>query len=57
MENKKKVLVTDSRSVDITDDYSIDYWTNELNTSKVKLLAAVAEVGNTFEAVKRQLRK
>jgi hypothetical protein len=57
MENKRKGPVTDSRSVDTSDDYAIDYWIQELNTTKAKLLAAVAEVGDSFEAVKRQLKR
>ena len=57
MENKKKNTAADTRSVDTSDDYAVDYWTQELNTTKAKLLAAVAEVGNAFEAVKKQLRK
>lgn len=57
MENKRKGPVADTRSVDMNDDYTVDYWIQELNTTKVKLLAAVAEVGDSFEAVKRQLKK
>lgn len=47
----------DTRTVDVADDYAIDYWTQELNTTKGKLLAAVAEVGDSFEDVKRHLKK
>ncbi|MDB5004440.1 MAG: hypothetical protein JWQ34_2665 [Mucilaginibacter sp.] len=57
MEVKRKGLVADTRSVDTSDDYAVEYWTQELNTTKVKLLAAVAEAGDSFEAVKRQLKK
>jgi len=57
MENKRKGLIADTRSVDTNDDYVVDYWIKELNTTKVKLLAAVAAVGDSFEAVKRQLKK
>jgi hypothetical protein len=57
MENKRKGPLADTRSVDTNDDYTVDYWTQELNTTKGKLLAAVAEVGDSFEAVKRQLKK
>jgi hypothetical protein len=53
MENKR----TDTRSVDTSDDYAVDYWTQELNTTKTKLLAAVVEVGDSLEAVKKQLKK
>ena len=57
METKKKGMAVDTRTVDTNDDYTVDYWTQELNTTKGKLLAAVAEVGDAFEAVKRQLKK
>ena len=57
METKGKGPIIDTRSVDINDDYAVDYWTQELNTTKGKLLAAVAEVGDSFEAVKKQLKK
>ena len=57
MEAKRKGPAADTRSVDTSDDYTVDYWTLELKTTKVKLLAAVAEVGDDFEAVKKQLRK
>jgi hypothetical protein len=57
MENKRKTMSVDSRSVDISDDYAIDYWILELNTTKTKLLAAVAEVGDAIAAVKKQLRR
>lgn len=45
------------RSIDTGDDYAVEYWTLELNTTKSKLLAAVAEVGDSFDAVKKRLRK
>jgi hypothetical protein len=57
METKRKGMTADTRTVDTSDDYTVEYWIRELNTSKVKLLAAVAEVGDSFEAVKRQLKR
>jgi hypothetical protein len=57
MESKIKERAHDTRTVDVADDYAIDYWTLELNTTKSKLLAAVAEVGDSFEDVKRHLKK
>jgi len=57
MENRKRGLIIDTRSVDTGDDYTVDYWTYELKTTKSKLLAAVAEVGDDFEAVRKQPRK
>jgi hypothetical protein len=57
MEVKRKVPMPDTRSIDTTDDYAVVYWMQELNTTKLKLVAAVAEVGDSFEAVKKQLKK
>ncbi len=57
MEVKRKAPVQDTRSIDTSDDYTVVYWMQELNTTKLKLLAAVAEVGDSFEAVKKQLKK
>ena len=57
MEHKKRGLVTDTRTVDTSDDYAMDYWAQQLNTTKAKLLAAVAEAGDTYEAVKKHLKK
>lgn len=57
MEPKRKHPAADTRTVDISDEYAVDYWIRELNTTQVKLLAAVAKAGNSFEAAKRQLKK
>lgn len=57
MENIKRGTANDTRSVSTDDDYVVEYWTQELNTTKSKLLAAVTAVGDSFEAVKKQLRK
>jgi len=54
---QKTQPVADNRTVDTGDDYAVEYWTAELNTTKTKLLAAVAEVGDAYENVKKQLRK
>jgi hypothetical protein len=56
MENRKLRSVADTRTVDIADEYAIDYWIKELNTTKPKLLAAVAAVGDSFTAVRRRLK-
>lgn len=57
MQVKKRIAVKDTRTVDTGDDYAIDYWVAQLSTTKSKLLAAVAEVGDDFAAVKKQLKK
>ena len=57
MENKKPSQSEDNRSVDLSDDHLIEYWTQELKATKSKLLAAIAEVGDQCQAVKKQLKK
>ncbi len=57
METKRKSVAADTRTIDISDEYAVDYWVQELKTTKTKLLAAVAEAGDAFEAVNRQLKK
>ena len=57
MENKKRGVVIDTRTVNIDDDYAVEYWTRQLNTTQAKLLAAVNEVGNDYAEVKKQLKK
>lgn len=37
------------------EDYEVDYWTQVLGVSRERLLAAVNKVGNSTEAVKREL--
>ncbi|WP_214073032.1 DUF3606 domain-containing protein [Mucilaginibacter sp. dw_454] len=57
MEKKLKQIVPDSRTVDIDDDYAIEFWAKEFNVSQQKLKAAVNVVGNTAVDVKRELKK
>lgn len=57
MQRLKKGVVADERSVSIEDDYEIEYWLKEFNTTKPKLLAAIALAGADADKVKRQLKK
>lgn len=57
MENKKRGIIEDMRTVDLTDDYTVEYWTQELRTTKAKITAAIVEVGDVCEAVKKQLKR
>ena len=57
MENKKLSPYADTRSVDLSDDHMVEYWTNELKATKTRLLAAIAEVGDECRAVKKHLKK
>jgi hypothetical protein len=49
--------VLDTRSVDIEDDYALEFWTKELNVSGHKLKAAVQAAGTSVPDIKRELKK
>jgi hypothetical protein len=57
MENKKLSQSEDNRSIDLSDDHLIEYWTGEIKATKSKLLAAIAEVGDQCKLVKKQLKR
>jgi len=57
MERKLKLRAEDTRSVDIDDAYTLDFWAREFNVSKDKLKAAVLVAGNSAPDVKRELKK
>jgi hypothetical protein len=47
----------DTRTIDMDDEYAIDFWTRELSVTQTKLKAAVEAVGNAVSDVKRELKK
>ena len=57
MERKLKSKEPDSRSINIEDEYALDFWARELNVSKKKIKDAVAIAGNTVSDVRRELKK
>jgi hypothetical protein len=57
MERKLKPKAADTRSVDIDDAYTLDFWAKEFNVSQEKLIAAVLSAGNDVNDVKRELKK
>jgi len=57
MERKLKLKEPDSRSINIEDEYALDFWARELNVSKKKIKDAVAIAGNTVSDVRRELKK
>jgi len=57
MERKLKAKAQDTRTVDIDDAYTLDFWAKEFNVSKEKLVAAVLAAGNDAPDVKRELKK
>lgn len=47
----------DANSINIENDYEVQYWTSQLKVTNDELMEAVAEVGNGIEAVKVYLNK
>jgi hypothetical protein len=41
----------------MNEDHEVRYWTKELGVTKEQLVAAVNKVGNSAEAVRRELDK
>ena len=57
MSRKIKSSSADERSIDMEDEYAIDFWTRELSVTQAKLKAAVQVVGTSVTDVRRELKK
>ena len=57
MDNTKKTGSPDSKTINLTEDYEVAYWTKELGVSKKQLTDAIAAVGKSAEAVRKHLNK
>jgi hypothetical protein len=57
MERKIKPSTADTRSIDIEDEYALDFWSREFNVSESKLKAAVLVAGTAVRDIKRELKK
>ena len=57
MERKLRPKAEDTRTVDIDDAYTLDFWAKEFNVSQEKLMAAVLAAGTNAPDVKRELKK
>jgi hypothetical protein len=57
MERKLKTSTADTRTIDIEDDYALDFWASMFGVSPEKLKAAVQVAGNSATAVKKILKK
>lgn len=55
MEGKEEF--PDADSINMENDYEVQYWTSQLKVTNDELKEAVAEVGNGIEAVKVYLNK
>jgi hypothetical protein len=47
----------DRARISMSEEHEVRYWTKALGISKEQLAAAVAKVGNSAEAVRRELGK
>ena len=47
----------DADSINLENDYELQYWTSQLKVTNDELKEAVAEVGNGIEAVKVYLNR
>jgi hypothetical protein len=57
MNRKVKKTTADNRSVDIDDEYAMDFWAKELNVTQARLKAAVLIAGTGVPDVKRELNR
>jgi len=57
MSRKTKSSSADERSIDMEDEYAIDFWTREFSVTQAKLKAAVETVGTCVTNVRRELKK
>jgi hypothetical protein len=57
MDNTKKTGSPDSKTINLSEDYEVAYWTKELGVSKKQLTDAIAAVGKSAEAVRKHLNK
>ena len=56
MDNTKKTGSPDSKTINLSEDYEVAYWTKELGINKTQLTDAVAAVGKSAE-VRKHLNK
>jgi hypothetical protein len=57
MDNKNITGSPDSKLINISEDYEVEYWSKKFNVSSDKLKSAVKAVGNSAEKVEEYLKK
>jgi hypothetical protein len=57
MERKVKPSAPDTRTIDINDEYALEFWSKEFNVSRSKLKAAITVAGDAAGDVRRELKK
>jgi hypothetical protein len=56
-DDKSKVGQQDRSHINMNEDYEVRYWAKHLGVSRDELEAAIAKVGNSAAAVRKQLGK
>jgi hypothetical protein len=56
MTRKLKKTSSDTRTIDLDDQYAVDFWTEQFRVTEVKLRTTVQSVGNAVADVKYDLR-
>jgi predicted RNA-binding protein YlqC (UPF0109 family) len=57
MDNLKKRGAADSAKISLSEAWEIDYWTNELGVSESELKRIMGKVGNSVDAVRKELSR
>lgn len=57
MDNTTEAGTPDSKTINLNEDYEVDYWTKALGVSKEELTNAVNSAGKSVEAVRQYLNK
>lgn len=56
-DDKHKSSPQDGKRINLSEDYEVRYWTNELGVSKERLTELVRQHGNSAEKVRQALGK
>jgi len=54
---KQENYLPEKGSINIHENYEVEYWTRELGVNREVLLIAVGAVGNSADEVKKYLKK
>jgi len=57
MDDKTKTGSPDSKLINTSESYEVEYWSKKFGVTTEQLKAAVKAVGNSVAAVKKQLGK
>ncbi|WP_461448751.1 DUF3606 domain-containing protein [Mucilaginibacter sp.] len=57
MERKIKPSIADTRTIDIEDDYALDFWAGTFGVTPERLRAAINVAGDLAKDVKKELKK